>query len=51
MGISHDIVVYEDLQVQNLVRNHHLAKSFTLAARSAWGNDWGDRHRRRGGET
>jgi len=25
--MSHDIVVYENLQVHNLVRNHHLAKS------------------------
>ena len=24
---SHDVVAYEDLQVRNLVRNHHLAKS------------------------
>jgi predicted RNA-binding Zn-ribbon protein involved in translation (DUF1610 family) len=24
---SHDVVVYEDLQVKNLVKNHHLAKS------------------------
>lgn len=32
--MSHDIVVYEDLQVQNLVRNHHLAKSMYD---SSWG--------------
>jgi putative transposase len=30
--LSHDIVVYEDLQVQNLVKNHHLAKSIHDAA-------------------
>jgi putative transposase len=24
---SHDVVAYEDLQVKNLVKNHHLAKS------------------------
>jgi transposase len=32
--MSHDIVVYEDLQVRNLVRNHHLAKSMYD---SSWG--------------
>lgn len=29
---SHDVVVYEDLQIQNLVKNHHLAKSISDAA-------------------
>jgi putative transposase len=29
-------VVYEDLQVQNLVKNHHLAKSLVLAVRSTF---------------
>jgi putative transposase len=33
---SNDVVVYEDLQVQNLVKNHHLAKSFALAVRSTF---------------
>ncbi len=30
--MSNDIVVYEDLQVQNLVKNHHLAQSIQDAA-------------------
>lgn len=29
---SHDVVVYEDLQIQNLVKNHHLAKAISDAA-------------------
>jgi putative transposase len=29
---SHDVVVYEDLQVNNLVKNHHLAKSIQDAS-------------------
>lgn len=29
---SHDLVVYEDLKIRNLVRNHHLAKSISDAA-------------------
>jgi putative transposase len=24
---SHDVIVFEDLQVRNMVKNHHLAKS------------------------
>jgi Transposase and inactivated derivatives len=33
---SNDVVVYEGLQVQNLVKNHHLAESFALAVRSTF---------------
>ncbi len=29
---SHDLVVYENLQVRNLVKNHHLAKSISDAS-------------------
>jgi putative transposase len=29
---SHDVVVYEDLKIQNLVKNHHLAKSISDAS-------------------
>ncbi len=29
--MSNDIVVYEDLQVQNLIKNHYLAKSIADA--------------------
>ncbi|HEY7355623.1 MAG TPA: transposase, partial [Ktedonobacterales bacterium] len=32
--MSHDLIAYEDLQVANLVKNHHLAKSINDAA---WG--------------
>ncbi len=31
---SHDLIAYEDLQIRNLVKNHHLAKSIHDAA---WG--------------
>src|SRR6266550_2006546 len=31
---SHDLIAYEDLQIRNMVRNHHLAKSIHDAA---WG--------------
>ncbi|WP_448526295.1 RNA-guided endonuclease InsQ/TnpB family protein [Parathermosynechococcus lividus] len=39
--MSNDIVVYEDLQVRNLVKNHHLAKSIQDASWS-WFTQWLD---------
>jgi len=38
---SHDVVVYEDLQVKNLVKNHRLAKSIHDASWSQF-TDWLD---------
>ena len=30
--MSSDVIAFEDLPVQNMVRNHHLAKSITYAS-------------------
>jgi putative transposase len=30
--VSHDLIAYEDLQIRNMVHNHHLAKSISDAA-------------------
>jgi len=38
---SHDVVAYEDLQIKNLVKNHHLAKSIQDASWSQF-TDWLD---------
>jgi len=37
LTISHDMTAYEDLQIANLVKHHHLARSINDAA---WGSSW-----------